>query len=358
MREFLKILSTALITAVLAGSSMAYAVGAFPVATGGTGWVAFTSGALIYGNGTSRLGTTTAATAGQILMYNGSIPKWVSSATTTGTVTSIATTFPIQGGPITNTGTLTFGGFGTTSPWTQGGVVTAGPNQNSGYTTATNTISGSGVITVTAGASVLSAVPITVACPTCSITTGTVTSVSGGTGISGTVTSSGSLSLVSYLATSSAETAGQLAAWGSSNGVPAKLYSIATTSQSDSVAFSDSGTLGAAVGGSTNVRSSVIQPGFFVATSTAWTGTTTVILQAVNLAETINGIRCHTNVGTLNIQTGIGTASTTMLNASSTANFNAFTTSNTTSAGNFLYIDIGTPASSPTSLTCTYKITI
>ena len=59
---------------------------------------------------------------------------------------------------------------------------------------------------------------------------GTVTNVSGGNGISGSVSSNGSLSLISYLATSSAEVAGNLSYWTTTGGNPAKLGTVATTS--------------------------------------------------------------------------------------------------------------------------------
>jgi hypothetical protein len=47
---------------------------------GGTGWANFTAGALIYGNGTGQLATTTPATLGQILQSNGTFPTWVSTS--------------------------------------------------------------------------------------------------------------------------------------------------------------------------------------------------------------------------------------------------------------------------------------
>jgi hypothetical protein len=40
----------------------------------------YTAGALIYGNGTNKLATTSAATLGQVLQFNGSIPTWVSTS--------------------------------------------------------------------------------------------------------------------------------------------------------------------------------------------------------------------------------------------------------------------------------------
>lgn len=54
----------------------------FPTALGGTGWGNFVSGAVIYGNGTSPLATTTAGTDGQALFLLNGIPKWASASTT------------------------------------------------------------------------------------------------------------------------------------------------------------------------------------------------------------------------------------------------------------------------------------
>lgn len=108
-----------------------------------------------------------------------------------------------------------------------------------------------------------------------------------------------------------------------------------------------------------NVFSNVIQPSVTYSTTTAWTGTTTIVLQQVTLAETLNGVRCMTLPGgsTLNVQYGYGAGTTSMLTASSSNAFNAFTANNTPAAGNTLLVKIGTPASSPTDITCTSKIT-
>jgi hypothetical protein len=60
---------------------------------------------------------------------------------------------------------------------------------------------------------------------------GTVTSVAASNGITGgTITTSGTLSLVSYISTSTADTRGQLAYWSTTNGTPAQLASVSTTS--------------------------------------------------------------------------------------------------------------------------------
>ena len=79
---------------------------------------------------------------------------------------------------------------------------------------------------------------------------GTVTNVSGANGIQGSVSSNGSLSLVSYLATSSSEVAGNLSYWTTTAGNPAQLGTVATTSLGFSGPFTGFASLGALVGGS------------------------------------------------------------------------------------------------------------
>ncbi len=202
-----------------------------------------------------------------------------------------------------------------------------------------------------------------VSCPTCGTGSGSVTSITAGTGLNGgTITTAGTLAMVSYLATSTADVGGQVMYWNTTNGTPAKISSVATSTETRSVAFSSTGTVGSNVGGTSGTLSSVMQPSFTYATSTAWTGTTTIALQTNNqLAETLNGFSCNTATGggtggTLNIQFGTGAASTTMVNASSTANFNANTLS--IGANSKLLVTIGTPATTPTAIVCTTKLTI
>jgi uncharacterized protein YjiK len=55
--------------------------GTLNVANGGTGWASVLSGALLYGNGTGALATTTAGTNGQVLALANGVPTWVASTT-------------------------------------------------------------------------------------------------------------------------------------------------------------------------------------------------------------------------------------------------------------------------------------
>ena len=100
---------------------------------------------------------------------------------------------------------------------------------------------------------------------------------------------------------------------------------------------------------------STAYPSFRYATSTAWTGTTTLQLQIPWVTTNYSGFKCATNIGTLNIHFGYGTASTTMANASTTANTNLFSTNTSVAVGAVWQVSIGTPASSPTRIVCTLK---
>lgn len=97
---------------------------------------------------------------------------------------------------------------------------------------ATGTISGSGPIGVTAGQSVIGT-GLTISCASCNTSSASVSSVGTANGIQGgTITTAGTVSLISYLATSTAETKGQLSYWTSTNGNPATLSGTATTTLS------------------------------------------------------------------------------------------------------------------------------
>lgn len=92
---------------------------------------------------------------------------------------------------------------------------------------------------------------------------------------------------------------------------------------------------------------------FTYATSTAWTATTTVPLGPSYVAETWNGIQCFTDAGTVNVSLYDGTNRMNLLNASTTVGTVVLSTNNTFTAAEKRYADIGTPASSPTKISCT-----
>jgi hypothetical protein len=94
-------------------------------------------------------------------------------------------------------------------------------------------------------------------------------------------------------------------------------------------------------------------PSFTYASSTAWTGTTTIPLAPAYIGETWNGVMCFTDAGTLNVSFYDGTNRMNMLNASTTVGTFTLSTNNTFTAAEKRYVDIGTPASSPTKISCT-----
>lgn len=124
-------------SALYSTSSSALTAGTLPVAAGGSGATTFTANGVVYGNGTSALGVTSAGTTGQVLVGNtGSAPSWatVSSSLVSSFQTSLSGLTPSTAttGAVTLAGTLgpTSGGTGLTS-YTQGDLV---------YATATNTL--------------------------------------------------------------------------------------------------------------------------------------------------------------------------------------------------------------------------
>ncbi|MFA6354025.1 MAG: hypothetical protein WCW93_03785 [Candidatus Paceibacterota bacterium] len=98
-----------------------------------------------------------------------------------------------------------------------------------------------------------------------------------------------------------------------------------------------------------------IYPAFTYATSTAWTGTTTIPLGTAFVAETWHSVQCFTDVGTLNVHFDDGTNDMNMFNASTTVGTVGFTTNNTFTASEKRYVNIGTPATAPTKISCTIK---
>lgn len=132
-------------------------------------------------------------------------------------------------------------------------------------------------------------------------------------------------------------------------------YGIATSSISVSAGLTNTGTLGSQVGGTALTLKQIENRSFSYAT-TSWTGTTTLPLE-VGYGEVWNNYKCFTDIGTLNVQFGYGSASTTLFNASTTIGTVTATPNNTMTSGNKVVVDIGTPASSPKSITCTVNNT-
>lgn len=100
-----------------------------------------------------------------------------------------------------------------------------------------------------------------------------------------------------------------------------------------------------------------IYPAFTISTTTAWTGTTTIPLGTAYVDETWNGVQCYTDTGTLNVYFSDGTNRMNMFNASTTVGTVTLSTNNTFTAGEKRDVSVGTPASSPKSISCTLSKT-
>lgn len=130
--------------------------------------------------------------------------------------------------------------------------------------------------------------------------------------------------------------------------VVANYFTATTTTNST---FPNASTTALSIGG-VNV-SPFSYESFTYATST-WTGTTTIPLE-VGYAETWNSVRCFTSAGTLNVNFYHGSSFLNLLNASTTKGTFTFTTNNNIADGASVFVDVGTPASSPSKITCTIK---
>lgn len=111
-------------------------------------------------------------------------------------------------------------------------------------------------------------------------------------------------------------------------------------------------TFGSGLNGTTGIFTQNEHRSFTYATSTTWTGTTTIPLET-GYGELWNSVRCFTDTGTLNVDFYHSTNHLNFLNASTTNNVFAFTTNATITAGDKTSVDIGTPATSPTKINCT-----
>jgi hypothetical protein len=92
---------------------------------------------------------------------------------------------------------------------------------------------------------------------------------------------------------------------------------------------------------------------FTYATSTAWTGTTTIPMGPAYTAEDWVGVKCFTDAGTLEVSFNDATNRMNWMQASTTVGTVTLSTNDTFTAGEKRYVDIGTPASSPTKISCT-----
>ncbi len=111
-------------------------------------------------------------------------------------------------------------------------------------------------------------------------------------------------------------------------------------------------------GGFTKQISPDLYPSFTYSTTTAWTGTTTLPLGPAFVPETWSAVMCFTDVGTVGVTFYDGTNKMEWVKASTTIGTFGFATNNAFTAAETRYVDLGTPASSPTKISCTVKKSI
>lgn len=244
----------------------------------------------------------------------------------------------------------------------------------------------------------------TLSCPTCSTTTGTVTSITAGNGLNGgTITSSGTVSLKSYISTSSADTIGYVPFWATTNGTPAQLadnstFNFATASNlltftnGSSTALTATGFLGipASSNPSPTINGSITEstnapyqlhiggggttavydprPAFIltVASTTVLTGTTTSPVFSIPFGLTVTNVGCTVQPGgaTAEIQwqyanpTTYTNVTSTYLAASSTPGITSISSNNTPAiVSNQMAtstMSVGSPTGNATSASCSF----
>lgn len=267
-----------------------------------------------------------------------------------GTVTSIATTYPVLGGTITTTGTLSLA-FGTTTANTWSLLQTLA-NSTTTHASITNLyISGDQItdfagtgLTVTGGALNVDASQTQIT-GVGALGAGSITSGFGNIDIGssnfdadGTFTANGT---INFGGATSVEIVN-----GASPTVNA-TGEIAVDITSDQLIY-----FGASA-------KKVIVPfettGFAYATTT-WNATSTVYIAPAMENLTFNGVRCETDTGTVGVSLYDGTNRSNYIpTASTTPNFNTYSSNNTFTAGESMRVDIGTPASTPTKISCRFK---
>ena len=191
-------------------------------------------------------------------------------------------------------------------------------------------------------------------------TTSAVTSITAGTGLTGgVITTSGTVAL--DLTATNSWTGGQTFVNATSTGTLTVPYSATlTTPVSGNIGIdSTSGQLRGTNGTTKVFSNGNTYPAFTYATSTAWTATTTIPLGTARVGETWNDVQCFTDIGTLNVDFyHTSTHMNMLLGASTTVGTVGLSTNNTITTGEKRYVDIGTPATAPTKISCTVSKSI
>ncbi len=126
------------------------------------------------------------------------------------------------------------------------------------------------------------------------------------------------------------------------------FYATSTTGVST---FPNASTTALSIGG---INVTPYQYHSFTYATTTWTGTTTIPLE-VGFEERFVSASCYTDVGTVNVDLYHGSSHLKLLNASTTVGVFTFVTNNDIAPLSKVQVDLGTPGSSPTKLTCTIK---
>jgi hypothetical protein len=131
-------------------------------------------------------------------------------------------------------------------------------------------------------------------------------------------------------------------------------FMVGTTSDSQAlngVAFQIASTSVISTNG--KVISATLYPTFTYATSTAWTATTTIPLGVAVVGETWLNAYCYTDTGTVFVSFYDGTDRMNIVPVATAIASTTLSTNNIFNAGDKRYVDIGTPASTPTKVSCT-----
>jgi len=286
-------------------------------------------------------GTTTA------LMFNATSTTASSSLPRLST-TGLSATFICLNGDTCRTTWPTGGsGLASSTPWTKGQLAVVA-SDSAMYSTATGTITGSTGLSVTAGQSVIG--------------TGLTITNTGVTSVAGTYP-------VQFNASTGAVT-GSLAFGTTTSNTWAGTQTFSTVSVSTQATIPYGASPTVSTNGDIGIDSTSNQfkyqsgsatrvlgngnfyPSFTVSTSTAWTGSTTVALGTAFIAETWNAVQCFTDAGTLNVVFNDGTNNMNLFSGSTTVGTVALSSNNTFTASEKRYVTIGTPATSPTSISC------
>jgi hypothetical protein len=313
-------------------------------------------------NGILNLATTTAGTLK--VTSGGLVYAGVASS---GTVTGVLGTFPIISDGNATTPTLSWGGLATTTAFTNGNLfVSNGTNGMYAVSTSTMSIGGTAVATSDSTWTLHGSYPASCTnqfvraigdTNTCATVGAADVSLAALTATDSTLTFSGS-----YTGATARTIGLNLAQPNAWTGLAtfANASSTQLSAGTNTFYIDSNGRIQGkdTTSGYTGVISPTRNLSLGTATSTAWTASTTAQLQVVvPFAGTIRTAKCHTDAGTLNVDIYHTTTHLALLNASTTVGTYTFPSNNTVTAGEVLYMVAGTPASSPTSLSCTLGIT-